>query len=106
MTDFEIAARGQRAEQAKEFIGPILDDIAASYMARIAEIATTELSAAKRSDKLTALSVALKITNNIRSGLTAAIQDGEMAQKSILKSESIERMSAHKRRLFEIAPSR
>jgi hypothetical protein len=106
MNDFEAAARGQRATQAKEFIDPILADIRGQYMERIAQVASTELDPRVRTDKLTALSVALRILNAMREGVDAVIEDGRMAEKNIIKVENIERMGTHKRRLFDIAPSR
>jgi hypothetical protein len=106
MNDFEAAARGQRATQAKEFIDPILADIRGQYMERIAQIASTELDPKKRTDALTSLSVALRILNAMREGIDTIIQDGVMAEKSIIKVENIERMGPHKRRLFDIAPTR
>lgn len=106
MNEFEAAARGQRATQAKEFIDPILSDIRGQYMERIAQIASTELDPRKRTDAITALSTGLRIVNAMREGIDTAIQDGVMAEKSILKVENIERMSPSKRRLFDIAPSR
>ena len=106
MNDFEAAARGQRASLAGEFIGPVLADHRNAYLARIAEIATTELDANNRADKLTALSLALKMVSAIETGIATAVQDGEMAQSKILQAESIEKMSVHKRRLLNIAPLR
>ena len=106
MNEFEAAARGQRATQAKEFIDPILADIRGQYMERIAQIASTELDPAKRTNAITALSTGLRIVNAMREGIDTIIQDGVMAEKSIIKVENIERMGTHKRRLFDIAPSR
>ncbi len=106
MNDFEQAAKGQRATQAKEFIDPILADIRGQYMERMAQVASTELDPKTRTDKLTSLSVALRILNAMREGIDVIIQDGVMAEKSIIKVENIERMGTHKRRLFDIAPSR
>ena len=106
MNEFEASARGQRAQQASEFIGPILDDIRASYMVRIADIAVKELNPAKRTEAITALSIALRILNNVDTGLAAIIRDGQMAENNILKVETVEKMGAHKRRLFDIAPQR
>ena len=104
MNDFEQAARGQRAAQAAEFIGPILADVRGSYMDRIVEIAATELDPKSRTEKLTALSIALRILDNVDAGLTAVMRDGEMAEKNIIKVENVERMGVHKRRIFDIAP--
>jgi len=106
LTDYEAAARGQRAKQAAEFVGPILASHRSEYLDKIALIATTELDAKKRADAITSLSVAMKILGNIESALTAAIQDGDMAEKSIIRADNVAKMSDHKRRLFEFAPQR
>jgi hypothetical protein len=100
----ETAARGQRAELCNEFIGPILKDTREGYLARIAEIAATELNPKKRSEKITALSIALKVLGNLENGLNAAIESGKVAQQSIIKAREIERMGAHERRIFDIIP--
>ena len=100
----ETAARGQRAELCNEFIGPIIRDIREGYMTRLAEIAATELNPNKRRDKITALSVALKVLGNIENGLNATIESGRVAQASILKADQIERMGVHERRLMDIVP--
>ena len=104
MTEFEIVAKGQRAQQAEEFIGPILDDIRASYADRIVEIASKELDPKVRTDKLTALSTALRILDNLSNGLDAVIRDGEVAEKNIIKVENIEKLSPGRKRLLGIVP--
>ena len=101
----EAAARGQRAKQYRdEFLGPILDDMRAAYADRIVEVATTEHDPKKRAEKLHSLSVALRIADNIHYGIEAHVMDGERAEKGLIRVESIERMSAPKRRIFDIAP--
>lgn len=106
MNEFEAAAKGQRASQAKEFIDPILADIRGQYMERMAQIASTELDPVKRTNAITSLATGLRIVNAMREGIDAIILDGVMAEKSIIKVENIERMGTHKRRLFDIAPTR
>lgn len=100
----ETAARGQRAELCDEFIGPMLREIRTSYMERMAEIASTELNPRKRSEKITALSIGLKVLGNIENGLKSAIQDGNVAQASILKAREIEKMGVHERRILDMIP--
>lgn len=100
----EATARGQRAELCNEFIGPILAEIRQGYLGRIAEIATTELGPKARSEKITALSVALKVLNNVENGLNAAIEAGRVAEQSLLKADRIERMGREDRRLLDIVP--
>lgn len=98
-------ARATRAQAAwDEFVGPVIDEIDTAYAARLREVATTELNSLKRADKLTALSVALKVTQALRSGLNEAIKDGEIAQDHKLRADRIEKMAAPQRRLLGIAP--
>jgi hypothetical protein len=105
MTEAQAAARGIRARDYRdEFLGPILDDMRAAYANRIVEIASKEHDPKARADKLTSLSVALRILENIAGGIDAAIMDGEIAEKNMLKVEHIEKMSAPQRRIFNIAP--
>lgn len=106
MTEAERIAKAHQAKSAWEIVEPILNDMDAEYTRRIAEVANTELSRDKRADKLTALSNALRISGNIRSGLQAAIMDGEVAQRDKLRSDRIEKMTAPQRRLLQIGPVR
>ncbi len=105
-SDRDNAARGHRAAQCNEFIGPILKDQRDAYLARIAEIASTELDPKTRTEKITALSVALKVLGNIENGLTAIIETGKVADKSILRATEVERMGRDRRRLLDMVPSR
>lgn len=100
------AARGQRASLCGEFITPILEDTKNGYLARIAEIAATELNPKTRAEKITALSIALKVLKNVSNGLDSAIEAGRVAERSLINSDRIERMGAEKRRLFDIVPGR
>lgn len=105
-SDAQIAARGQRASLCAEFIAPILDETRQGYLARIAEIAATELNPTKRAEKITALSIALKVLANVTNGLQSAIDAGELAEKNLIRSDAIERMGSERRRLFDIVPPR
>lgn len=105
MTDAELKARGERARVYRdEFLGPIMDEQRAAYQARIVEIATTELNPRKRAEKITALSTALKVLNNVDAGLSAAVDAGRIAEGNLLKAERIEKMGKEQRRLLSIAP--
>lgn len=106
MTDAETAARGHRAEQCDEFLRPILDEMRDTYLARITEIAATELNARKRTEAITALSAALRIHRNVETGLKAAIDAGKIAGVKLLRAEEIERMGRDKRHIFDIVPRR
>lgn len=105
MNDSEAVARGTRALQYRqEFLGPIIDNQRQAYTTRIAEIASTELDPKVRSEKLTALSLALRVLENVSSGIDAAIRDGEIAAQNMAKAENVERMTPDKRRLLRFAP--
>ena len=106
MSDHETAARGQRAALCDEFIGPILNDTREGYLSRIAEIAATELNPKVRTEKITALSIALKVLNNLSNGLSSAIEAGRVAEKSLLRAEEVESMGREQRRIFDIVPLR
>jgi hypothetical protein len=100
------AARGQRAQLCNEFIRPILDETKAAYLARIADIAATELSPKVRAEKITALSIALKVVANLTNGLDAAIEAGRVAEKSLIRAGEVERMGHESRRLLDMVPLR
>jgi hypothetical protein len=100
----EAAARGQRAALCNEFISPILAEIKSGYAARIAEIAVAELNPKTRSEKITALAIAMKVLANVENGLNNAIEAGKVAQQSLLKADKIERMGREDRRLLDIVP--
>lgn len=98
-------ARAQRAQAAwDEFLAPILDGLDAEYVKRLREVSTSEFSYKARSDKQTALSTALVVTQAIRSGLQEVIRDGELANAERLRAEKVEKMTAPQRRLLGIAP--
>ena len=104
MTHAERIAAAHRAQSAlDEFISPMLDEIEAEWLSRMSEVATTELAPHLRADKITSLSVALKITKTIRAGLMESVRDGEIAKSEKLKAESIEQMSDARQRLLKIA---
>ena len=106
MTDEQRKARGFRASQYnEEFLKPIIAESRDAYTARMIEVATTELNPRKRAEKLTALSVALKVLKNVESGITAIVEDGRMADKALLRNEEIEKMGRGQRRLLDMAPS-
>ena len=98
-------ARAHRAQMAwDEFLGVQIEEMIGEYASRIVDLANTELDPNKRRDKITALSNAIKIVENIRTGLHAAITDGDMAKRDKLRAKNIEQMSAPRRRLLNIIP--
>jgi hypothetical protein len=68
--------RGQRAALCGEFITPILDETRNGYLSRIAEIAATELNPKVRTEKITALSIALKVLGNLTNGCSPQSKRG------------------------------
>jgi hypothetical protein len=105
MNDAERKARGERAKTYRdEFLVPILAESRDTYQARIIEVATTELDPKVRAEKLTALSIAVRILGNIESGLDAFVNDGAIAANSLLKAEKVEKMGRHERRLLDMVP--
>lgn len=106
MNEAQTAARGQRAQLCDEFIRPILDETRDGYLSRIAEIAATELDPKVRTQKITSLSIALKVLKNMDNGLSAAIEAGRVAEKNLIRSDEIERLGSERRRLLDIVPLR
>jgi hypothetical protein len=105
MTDLQKIARGQRAQAAyDEFVAPIITECRNVYGERIVDIASGELNRDKRTDKLTALSTALRILDQVESGLKAAVMDGEIAQRNKLRVEDMEKMSPANRRFLNMVP--
>ena len=105
MTDAERIATATRAQRAwYEFFAPMIERMRAEYRDRMIDIASAELARDSRSDKLTALSHALKILANLENGMLATIRDGEVARNELLRAEKIEGMTAPRRRLLGIAP--
>jgi len=105
MNEADRIARAHRAQAAlDEFLNPMFDQIVEEYTSRMVEVANTELSRDKRSDKITALSNALKITRTLKSGMNEIVRDGELAKAEKLRAEKLEQMTAPQRRLLSIAP--
>src|ERR1044072_3403112 len=100
----ETAARGQRAALCAEFVTPFLNEMREDYLGKIVSIAAAELDPKKRTDAITKLSIALKVRDHIANGLSAAIEAGKVAERSLLKSDEIERLSVDRRRLLDIVP--
>jgi hypothetical protein len=107
VTPEQRLARSARAQAAwDEFFAPMFDECEGEYTARIVEVANTELSRDKRTDKITALSHALKITKTLRAGMQEIVRDGELANAEKLKAQKIEQMTAPQRRLLSMGPQR
>jgi hypothetical protein len=105
MTPEQRIARAHNARRAwDEFVAPVLTKMRETYAARIVEIAATELSRDKRTDKITALANAVRILDQIEGGMCDAIHDGDVANVEKLRADNIEGMTAPKRRLLGMAP--
>ena len=72
------------------------------YTGRMVEVASTELHPGSRADKITTLSVALRVVETLEAGMKEAIRDGEIAKADKLKAERIEQMSDAKQRLLKV----
>jgi polyphosphate kinase len=103
VTAAERIAKAHRAQSAlDEFFAPMFANLREEYVNRLSEVATTELHPGNRADKITTLSVALKVVDTLRSGMNEAIRDGELAHASKLKAEKIEQLSDAQQRLLKI----
>lgn len=99
----ERMARGVRAQGAlDEFLAPMFASLREEYTARINEVATTELHPTIRADKITTLSVALKVLAMLESGMTETIRDGDIARTEKVRAEKIEQMTDAQQRLLKI----
>lgn len=103
MTPAQQADRGRRAKDAlEEFVKPAVAEIKARYADRIKDIAVSELNSRKRTDKLTCLSTALRITEELEGIIRAIILQGEVSAKDIERLNKMEDMTPAQRRLFNI----
>lgn len=103
MNEAQRIAKAHRAQSALDEVGPILANLREEYTARIADVATTELHPSVRADKVTTLSVALRVLNTVEAGLREAIRDGELAKADKLRAQNIENMSDARQRLLKVA---
>jgi hypothetical protein len=105
LTPEQRIARAFQAENAwNEFFAPMIAELRSAYSERVIEIANTELSRDSRSDKITALSNALKILATLEAGMKETIRDGELARQDKIRADKIEQMTKPQRRLLGIAP--
>lgn len=99
----ERIARAERAQAAlDEFLSLMFANLRDEYLSRISEVAATELHPTIRADKITTLSVALKVVNALESGMAEILCDGALANAEKLKAERIEHMSDAQQRLLKI----
>lgn len=103
MTAQERIAKAFRAQQAfDEFFAPMLANLREEYTSRLVDVANSELHPTNRSDKITALSNALKVVGMLEAGMREAIRDGDLAKADKLRAEKIEKMSDAQQRLLKI----
>lgn len=103
LTDSQRVARGQRAQKAiEEFVGPVFAEARQEYSQRIAEVAATELHPTIRADKITTLSLAIRVLNEVENGVTAVMRDGEHARSQMIRAERIEQLTDAQQRLINI----
>ena len=105
MTEAQKIERGRRAQSAlDEFITPIITECRNTYGERIVDIAANELNRDRRTDKITALSTALRILDQVERGLQSAINDGEIAHRNKLRASDMEKLSPANRRFLDMVP--
>lgn len=102
MTPAQDAQRGRQAKEALEFLEPAFKEIRAQYADRIKEIAVKELNGKKRTDKITCLSTALRVTEEVEGIIRAIVLHGEVAAKDIERMKKVEDMTPAQRRLLNI----
>jgi hypothetical protein len=105
LNEAERIARAHRGKVAfEEFFEPMLGELQNAYSERLVEVANSELNPANRADKITALSNALKILNNLEAGMKAIVTDGEIAMRDKARTDKIEQMTAPQQRLLGVVP--
>ena len=106
LTDTQRAARGTRAEKAiEEFIAPEFDHARTIYLNRIAHVGATELHPTIRADKITALSLAIRVLDEVQNGITTIMRDGEHVREQMIRAEKIEHLTDSQQRLIRIGGS-
>lgn len=105
MNERERVERGTRAKRAiEEFVAPEFDYARNLYLRRMADVAATELNPAIRADKITVLSMALRVLDEVHGAINAVILEGEKARADMIRVERIEQLTDSQQRLARIAP--
>lgn len=103
MSDLNDRERMERAHNAQraldEFLEPAFDIVAAEYLGRLEQLASTQPWEAA---KITALANATRIASEVRSQIVALVLDGQDARRGMLRAEKIEKLTPAKRRLLNI----
>ena len=95
MTEFERIDRGRQAGHELTLLEPAIDSFVSAFMTRQRELARKEPWAAQ---KVTNLSIAMNIAEDVRDYLKALVQDGELAHNDLSRKRKIEQMSPEQRR--------
>lgn len=96
MTDEERRARSHRANSLMdEFLSPIVEELHAEYLSAVTQLAANEPWAV---EKITKLSVALRVVSKVEQQIRAIVQDGEHAAGRISRAQEIAKMPAARRR--------
>lgn len=105
MTERETVERGERAKRAlEEFITPEFAHARQTYMRRMVEVAAQELHPGTRADKITTLSMAVRVLDEIENSIAMVCREGEHAREQMIRAERIENLTDAQQRLLRIAP--
>lgn len=103
LTDAQRVARGTRAKHAlDEFVTPEFSHARQHYLNRIVEVAATELNPAQRAEKITTLSIAIRVLDEVERGIATVMHDGEHVRAQMIQAEKLEKLSDAQRRLIAI----
>lgn len=105
LTDAQRVARGTRAKHAlDEFVTPEFAYARQIYLNRMAEVAATELHPTLRADKITTLSLAVRVLDEVERGVAAVMHEGEHVRAEMIRAEKLESLTDAQQRLLKIAP--
>lgn len=103
MSDLNDRERLERAHHAKraldEFLEPAFDIVAAEYLGRLEQLASTQPWEA---GKITALANATRIASEVRAQIVALVLDGQDAKQGLIRAEKIEKLTPARKRLLKI----
>ncbi|WP_420140156.1 hypothetical protein [Sphingomonas sp.] len=99
-TPSDRRADAEAADAAmKRWLGPAFEVVAATYSARLQEIAASE---PWETAKIAKLAVALKIAAEVRKQIEAVVADGAVAAQDIRYRKQIENIPHEKRKILGI----
>jgi hypothetical protein len=105
LTDAQRVARGHRARQClDEFVTPEFSYARQVYLARMADVAATELHPQLRADKLTTLSLAVRVLDEVERSISGVMHEGEHVRAEMIRAEKLESLTDAQQRLLRIAP--